>query len=158
MVVICCRPPPERLTRASEKHAMCLHRMRDCLMPCGSAPAMHWHMLQQLCCAAWHGSTMQPFILCWLGLLCQSMGPTGHVHLQDVRLVRSLLQRHSRYTNSPRAKALLSDWNTARGHFVKIYPHEFRRAMEEADKTKVCPLRPLTDNTAHTFSMIQDSC
>ena len=60
------------------------------------------------------------------------------VCLQDVRLVRSLLQRHSRYTASPTAKALLSNWTTAQGHFVKIFPHEYRRALEEAEKTKVC--------------------
>ncbi len=57
--------------------------------------------------------------------------------VQDVSLVRSLLQRHSRYTSSPKAKALLSDWKTAQGHFVKVFPHEYRRALGEAEKTKV---------------------
>ncbi|KAL0054356.1 hypothetical protein WJX82_007542 [Trebouxia sp. C0006] len=55
---------------------------------------------------------------------------------EDVSLVRSLLQRHSRYTGSPKAKALLSDWTTSQAHFVKIFPHEYRRALGEAEKTK----------------------
>lgn len=87
-----------------------------------------------------------------LGMIDMSVEATLHVYAQDVRLVRSLLQRHSRYTHSPRAKALLSDWNTTQGHFVKIYPHEFRRAMEEADKTKVCLLQLIMNNT---FSVLQ---
>jgi glutamate synthase domain-containing protein 3 len=60
-----------------------------------------------------------------------------HLSVQDVSLVRSLLQRHSRYTGSPKAKALLSDWKTTQAHFVKIFPHEYRRALGEAEKTKV---------------------
>lgn len=51
--------------------------------------------------------------------------------------MRSLMQRHVRFTGSPKAKALLADWQTAQPHFVKVYPHEFRKAMEEAEKTKV---------------------
>ena len=60
-----------------------------------------------------------------------------YLSVQDVSLVRSLLQRHSRYTGSPKAKALLFDWKTAQAHFVKIFPHEYRRALGEAEKTKV---------------------
>ncbi len=60
-----------------------------------------------------------------------------YLFVQDVSLVRSLLQRHSRYTGSPKAKALLSDWETSQAHFVKIFPHEYRRALGEAEKTNV---------------------
>lgn len=59
------------------------------------------------------------------------------MHLQDVSLVRSMMQRHVKHTGSPRAKALLADWPTSQSHFVKIFPHEFRRAMAEAEEAKV---------------------
>ena len=68
--------------------------------------------------------------------------------VQDVSLVRSLLQRHMRYTSSPKAKALLSDWNTTQGHFVKIFPHEYRRALGEAQQTKVHFLTDFTSPLA----------
>ncbi len=69
--------------------------------------------------------------------VCGSVSKCLHLSVQDVSLVRSLLQRHSRYTGSPKAKALLSDWKTSQAHFVKIFPHEYRRALGEAEKTKV---------------------
>lgn len=59
------------------------------------------------------------------------------IDLQDVSLVRSMMQRHVKHTGSPRAKALLADWPSAQSHFVKVFPHEFRRAMAEAKKAKV---------------------
>ena len=39
-------------------------------------------------------------------------------------------------TNTPReaaslALSLLDDWDTARGKFVKVFPHEYRRALTE---------------------------
>ena len=43
--------------------------------------------------------------------------------LQDVNFVRSLMQRHVRHTGSPLAKPLLSDWESAQLHLVKIHPH-----------------------------------
>lgn len=69
--------------------------------------------------------------------VCATVLRCVHLFMQDVSLVRSLLQRHSRYTASPKAKALLSDWKTTQAHFVKIFPHEYRRALGEAEKTKV---------------------
>jgi len=68
---------------------------------------------------------------------CESVLSCLYLFVQDVSLVRSLLQRHSRYTGSPKAKALLSDWETSQAHFVKIFPHEYRRALGEAEKTNV---------------------
>lgn len=61
--------------------------------------------------------------------------------MQDVSLVRSMMQRHVKHTGSPKARALLADWKNVQSHFVKVFPHEYRRAMKEAEKAKVC--RPL---------------
>jgi len=36
-----------------------------------------------------------------------------------------------RFTGSTLALALLDDWDNARGKFVKVFPHEYRRALGE---------------------------
>jgi len=47
----------------------------------------------------------------------------------DAERLRILIQRHLLHTGSARARALLDDWDTALGKFVKIMPKEFRRAL-----------------------------
>ena len=36
-----------------------------------------------------------------------------------------------------RAKELLADWAKARGSFVKVFPHEYRRALKELEATRL---------------------
>lgn len=55
-------------------------------------------------------------------------------YMQDISLVRSLLQQHVRYTNSSLARSLLANWETTRTDFVKVFPHEFRAALAEAEQ------------------------
>jgi len=51
---------------------------------------------------------------------------------EDALALRSLLQRHVKYTGSTLARAVLSGWADARAKFVKVFPHEYARALEEA--------------------------
>jgi glutamate synthase (NADPH/NADH) large chain len=51
--------------------------------------------------------------------------------LQDLRELRSLLERHYRYTASTRAKMILEDWETYLPKFLKIIPYEYKRVLEE---------------------------
>lgn len=39
--------------------------------------------------------------------------------------LKEMISKHLEYTNSPKAKAILADWETQKNHFVKVYPHEF---------------------------------
>lgn len=57
--------------------------------------------------------------------------------LQDESLVVSLIQRHLKYTKSTVARAILNDWQNAKQHFVKVFPHEYARALREQTDTKV---------------------
>ena len=50
---------------------------------------------------------------------------------EDALALRSLLQRHVKYTGSTLARAVLSGWADARAKFVKVFPHEYARALEE---------------------------
>jgi glutamate synthase (NADPH/NADH) large chain len=49
----------------------------------------------------------------------------------DDDLLRSLIEKHHRWTGSLRARDLLDDWEEGRTLFVKVFPHEYRRALVE---------------------------
>ncbi|NML26447.1 glutamate synthase-related protein [Zoogloea dura] len=54
-----------------------------------------------------------------------------HLGMADEALLKMLVERHANYTGSERAKAILADWPTYRAKFVKVMPHEYRRALAE---------------------------
>ena len=49
----------------------------------------------------------------------------------DEVILKSLIERHARYTGSERAKEILENWGTERKKFVKVFPTEYRRALKE---------------------------
>ncbi|TAM43038.1 MAG: glutamate synthase subunit alpha [Rhodanobacter sp.] len=51
----------------------------------------------------------------------------------DEAILRRLVEAHFRYTGSFRARAILHDWLNARTHFVKVMPHEYKRALGESE-------------------------
>jgi glutamate synthase (NADPH) large chain len=53
----------------------------------------------------------------------------GVVEDEDVELLRSLVQRHADYTGSGVAERLLSDWDSALRHFVKVMPVDYKRVL-----------------------------
>jgi glutamate synthase (NADPH/NADH) large chain len=55
----------------------------------------------------------------------------GGVGEPDEVILKGLIERHFKYTGSTRARALLDDWATGRSKFVKVFPHEYRRALGE---------------------------
>jgi glutamate synthase (NADPH/NADH) large chain len=54
-----------------------------------------------------------------------------HLGMADEALLKMLIERHATYTGSERAKSILADWPTFRAKFVKVMPHEYRRALAE---------------------------
>lgn len=56
----------------------------------------------------------------------------GAAPATDEAILRQLLEAHFRHTGSFRAKEILADWPNARGRFVKVMPHEYRRALAAA--------------------------
>jgi glutamate synthase (NADPH/NADH) large chain len=54
-----------------------------------------------------------------------------HRGMTDEAQLRQLLEEHHRWTGSTKARALLDDWATARTRFVKVFPHEYKRALGE---------------------------
>ncbi len=50
---------------------------------------------------------------------------------EDSALLRSDIEEHVQATGSVVGKALLDDWDTAIGQFVKVFPHDLKRVMKE---------------------------
>jgi glutamate synthase (NADPH/NADH) large chain len=54
-----------------------------------------------------------------------------HKGAADEAIVKRLIERHAHYTGSARAKRILERWSEVRPKFVKVFPHEYRRALGE---------------------------
>ncbi|MBV8469982.1 MAG: glutamate synthase subunit alpha, partial [Burkholderiaceae bacterium] len=54
----------------------------------------------------------------------------------DDAILRKLLEDHHRWTGSQRARDILDAWAASRTKFVKVFPHEYRRALAELNAAK----------------------
>ena len=54
----------------------------------------------------------------------------------DEQQLRALIEAHSRWTGSKRARELLDNWAAARAKFVKVFPSEYQRALSEIHERK----------------------
>jgi glutamate synthase domain-containing protein 3 len=61
---------------------------------------------------------------------------TWHRSQTDEEQLKQLLDDHLRWTGSRRARELLAHWPAARDKFVKVFPHEYRRALGEIFEQK----------------------
>jgi glutamate synthase (NADPH/NADH) large chain len=59
------------------------------------------------------------------------VGKVQHLNQPDEITLKTLIEYHANYTGSGRAKAILADWANERSKFVKVYPHEYKRALTE---------------------------
>jgi glutamate synthase domain-containing protein 2/glutamate synthase domain-containing protein 1/glutamate synthase domain-containing protein 3 len=65
---------------------------------------------------------------------CCNMGMVELFPVQgkkDVKELRTMLENHQKYTGSTVAKGILDNWGQALSQFVKVYPKDFRMAVEE---------------------------
>jgi glutamate synthase domain-containing protein 2/glutamate synthase domain-containing protein 1/glutamate synthase domain-containing protein 3 len=54
-----------------------------------------------------------------------------HKGVADEAMLKKLVEDHHRWTGSQRAREILDNWSTAVTKFVKVFPHEYRRALTE---------------------------
>ena len=54
----------------------------------------------------------------------------------DIEIVRTLLRKHVRYTNSGRAVRLLADWLDESARFIKIIPRDYKRVMLAEERAR----------------------
>ena len=69
-------------------------------------------------------------------LAAAGKGRQRHAGKADEALLRGEIERHLRFTGSTLALSLLDDWDAARAKFVKVFPHEYRRALTEMHAKK----------------------
>jgi glutamate synthase (NADPH/NADH) large chain len=60
----------------------------------------------------------------------------------DAKLLHSLIWRHASFTQSPKAKAILAQWESYRARFVKVMPVEYRRALQQIQARTRAAERP----------------
>ena len=62
----------------------------------------------------------------------------------DEALLLDLLRHHQALTGSAQATALLAQWPAVRARFVKVFPHEYRRALaaQQASTTAATDAAP----------------
>jgi glutamate synthase (NADPH/NADH) large chain len=54
----------------------------------------------------------------------------------DETLLKKLIEDHHRWTGSLRARDILDNWSESRARFVKVFPHEYKRALGEMNASK----------------------
>jgi glutamate synthase (NADPH/NADH) large chain len=54
----------------------------------------------------------------------------------DELLLKKLIEQHHSWTGSLRAREILDDWAAARAKFVKVFPHEYKRALGELNAAR----------------------
>jgi glutamate synthase (NADPH/NADH) large chain len=55
----------------------------------------------------------------------------NHLNQADEQALREQIEKHLRYTGSPRAKLILDNWSRYLPRFTKVMPTEYRRALQE---------------------------
>jgi len=55
----------------------------------------------------------------------------NHLDQADEQALREQIEKHLRYTGSPRAKHILDNWSRYLPKFTKVMPTEYRRALQE---------------------------
>jgi glutamate synthase domain-containing protein 3 len=50
---------------------------------------------------------------------------------EDVVILKNLIQEHQQYTESSVAQSILDDWENTVSQFIKIYPRDYKRVLEE---------------------------
>ena len=53
---------------------------------------------------------------------------------QDIATLRHYVEKHAEVTGSTRAKEILENWDASLERFVKVFPHEYRRALNERNQ------------------------
>jgi glutamate synthase (NADPH) large chain len=62
-------------------------------------------------------------------------GPSNASECDEI-ILKNLIEKHFKYTGSEKARSIIDNWDKARGMFVKVFPHEYKRALGEMHAAK----------------------
>jgi glutamate synthase domain-containing protein 3 len=71
-------------------------------------------------------------------LAAVDLDPLGE---DDVEYLQNILRKHFDYTRSGRAEEILRKWDTYAPKFVKVFPTEYREALEKMAAQGITPSR-----------------
>ena len=57
----------------------------------------------------------------------------------DISLLENLIRKHVEYTGSALGKRILQNWTDNLKHFVKVFPHEYKRALAKSKSAETKP-------------------
>jgi glutamate synthase (NADPH) large chain len=63
--------------------------------------------------------------------------------MHDIRLLEHLIEKHVKYTASPLGERILENWTQVLPHFVKVFPHEYKRVLGVPRLAEKKPAAPL---------------
>ena len=69
------------------------------------------------------------------GLCNRTMVDIDPLNAEDEETVRYLVERHFKFTESPRARLLLDKWPQTVKKFVKVFPHDYKRVLGISSET-----------------------
>ncbi len=58
----------------------------------------------------------------------------------DIATLKHYVEKHQELTGSTRAKEILDNWEASLDRFVKVFPHEYRRALTERNQPMVAAI------------------
>ena len=61
----------------------------------------------------------------------ETFGLESVSNTNDILQLKSLIQNHLDYTESPVAKKILENWEASLVQFVKVMPTDYKRVLEE---------------------------
>jgi glutamate synthase domain-containing protein 3 len=76
---------------------------------------------------------------------------------EDIATLERLLLRHVEYTGSRRAQQILEGWPQTLKHFVKVFPHEYRRVLASKEKTEEVKLPVGIEQTTATAAAVGEA-
>jgi glutamate synthase (NADPH/NADH) large chain len=56
---------------------------------------------------------------------------------EDISSLKQLIQNHFNYTDSAVAKFILADFDNQLKHFIKVFPSDYKKALQQAKKTAI---------------------
>ncbi len=69
---------------------------------------------------------------------------------KDVLELKDLIEKHFKYTQSSVAQGILKNWQEGLNQFVKVYPRDYRRVLEEAENI----VSHKTQDTSHKLQVV----
>ncbi len=72
--------------------------------------------------------------------LVQTDPATWHRGECDEIVLKTMIERHFKFTGSEKARQILDNWDRSRSQFIKVFPHEYKRALGEMHVAKQAAL------------------